>query len=67
LILWLFLAGGGLCIFSGGVLRFAVFIAVSMGVPLVDLERLISLEEELIESLVGGCRYAIVKHFVKLL
>jgi hypothetical protein len=30
-----------------------------MGVPSVALERLISLEEEMIESLVGGCRYAI--------
>jgi hypothetical protein len=30
-----------------------------VGVPLMAPERLISLEEELIESLVGGCRYAI--------
>jgi hypothetical protein len=30
-----------------------------VGVPSVALGRLISLEEELIESLVGGCRYVI--------
>jgi hypothetical protein len=60
LILWLLPAGRGWRIVSGGgSLGFGVFIGVSMGVPLVALERLISLEEELIESLVGGCRYAI--------
>jgi hypothetical protein len=46
--------------FSGvGSLGFGVFVGVSLGVPLVALVWLISLEEELIESLVGGCRLAI--------
>jgi hypothetical protein len=37
------------CMFSGGVLRVWCF-----HIPSVALERLISLDEELIESLVGG-------------
>jgi hypothetical protein len=49
---------GGACSQVGS-LGFGVFVGVSMGIPSVTPERLISLEEELIESLVGGCRYAI--------
>jgi hypothetical protein len=52
------LAGAG-AYSQEGSLRFGVFVRVSVEVPLVAPERLISLEEELIESLVGGCRYAI--------
>jgi hypothetical protein len=59
LILWLLAAGRGGTCSQVGSLGFGVFIGVSVGVPLVAPERLISLEEELIESLVGGCRYAI--------
>jgi hypothetical protein len=57
LILWLLLACSQVVS-----LGFGVFIGVSMGVPPVAPERLISLEEELIESLVGGCRYVIVNY-----
>jgi hypothetical protein len=59
LILWLLPAGGGGTCSQVGSLGFGVFVGVSVGVPLVALKRLLSLEEELIESLVGGCRYAI--------
>jgi hypothetical protein len=59
LILWLLPAGEGGACSQAGTLGFGVFIGVSMGDLSVAPERLISLEEDLGESLVGGCRYAI--------